>query len=310
MLGLNLSREFFENEALPLFKSQKPQLLSKIAVGLVGEGSECFGFDDELSKDHDYGAAFCIWLPENEKNIWESDIEHILMQLPLNYKNFPSRLPKEKRMDRVGLLSIENFYKKYTGLTKAPQSWQEWRQIPESFLATATNGAVFYDPSNRFSSIRESLLAYYPEDVRLKKIAARLAVMAQSGQYNLLRSIKRNDKIAAMLCIKEFSEAALSFTFLINKKYMPFYKWAPSALQQLDILASETHFCLNQLCDISWQNMGQAVDCIEKHAQIVSSYLIQNNYSTVQDSWLLAHASQVQAKISIPQLRYLPEMAE
>ncbi len=310
MLGLNLSRDFFENEALPLFKSQKPQLLSKIAVGLVGEGSECFGFDDELSKDHDYGAAFCIWLPENEKNIWESDIEHILMQLPLNYKNFPSRLPKEKRMDRVGLLSIENFYKKYTGLTKPPQSWQEWRQIPESFLATATNGAVFYDPSNRFSSIRESLLAYYPEDVRLKKIAARLAVMAQAGQYNLLRAIKRNDKIVAMLCIKEFSEAALSFAFLINKKYMPFYKWAPSALKQLDNLASETHFCLDQLCDISWQNMGQAVDCIEKHAKTVSSYLIQNNYSAVQDSWLLAHASQVQAKINIPQLRYLPEMAE
>ncbi len=32
---------------------------SRIAVGLVGKGSDCFGFDDVLSQDHDFGTALC-----------------------------------------------------------------------------------------------------------------------------------------------------------------------------------------------------------------------------------------------------------
>lgn len=38
--------------------------LDKIAVGLVGEGSDCFGFDDKISRDHDWGPGFAIWIPE------------------------------------------------------------------------------------------------------------------------------------------------------------------------------------------------------------------------------------------------------
>ncbi len=310
MFGLSLSKNFFENEALPLIKSQSPNLLNKIAVGLVGEGSECFGYDDEISQDHDFGAGFCIWLPESEKNIWENDIEKILSQLPTTYNNFPTRMNKAMRMDRLGLISIEYFYKKYTGLARAPQTLNEWRQIPEHFLATATNGVIFHDPSMRFTDLRNALLAYYPEDIRLKKMAARLAVMAQSGQYNLLRTIKRNDKIASNLCIKQFTEAALSFAFLCNKKYMPFYKWAPTALKSLPILSIETLSTLNTLADTNWFTVDQAIDCIENHAKIVTSYLQNEGYSTIHDSWLLAHASQVQSRISIPQLRNLPEMAE
>ncbi len=310
MFGLSLSKDFFENEALPLIKSQTPNLLNKIAVGLIGEGSECFGYDDEISRDHDFGAAFCIWLPEQEKNIWENDIEKILSQLPTSYNNYPTRMNKAMRMDRLGLISIEYFYKKYTGLTHPPQTLNEWRQIPEHFLATATNGEVFHDPSMKFTNFRNALLAYYPEDIRLKKMAARLAIMAQSGQYNLLRTVKRNDKIASNLCIKQFTEAALSFAFLCNKKYMPFYKWAPTALKALPTLSSETLATLNTLADTNWSSINQAIDCIENHARIITSYLQNQGYSTIQDSWLLAHASQVQSRITLPQLRNLPEMAE
>ena len=54
MKGLELSREYYEKFGKPMLTENFPELLDKIAVGLCGSGSECFGFDDELSRDHDF----------------------------------------------------------------------------------------------------------------------------------------------------------------------------------------------------------------------------------------------------------------
>lgn len=310
MLGLTLSKQFYETHALPLFQKQIPDIMPLVAIGLVGEGSECFGFDDVVSQDHDFGPAFCLWLPEAEWQIWREPVEKILAQLPSHFAGLPTRMRPEQRNGRVGLLNIESFYARYISLPRPPQNWQEWRIIPEHFLATVTNGEVFHDPSQRFTHFRNALLNYYPEDIRLKKIAARCAIMAQTGQYNLIRSAKRSQKVSSMLCISRFAEAALSLTFLCNKRYMPFYKWGDEAVQYLPILGEETHLCLENLSGISWSNIQVAIDVIENYCSIVSKSLRSQGLSNVHDTWLLAHATAIQSKIQIPQLRELPEMAE
>ena len=109
----------------------------------------------------------------------------------------------------------------------------QWRQIPEAFLATATNGAVFYDPLGHFSAVRERLQQFYPEDVRIKKMAARAAVMAQAGQYNFPRCVKRQDAVAAQLAKAEFTRAALSMLYLLERQYAPFYKWMFRGVKQM-----------------------------------------------------------------------------
>ena len=40
------SRRFYHNKVAPMITEKFPQYESRIAVGLSGEGSDCFGYDD------------------------------------------------------------------------------------------------------------------------------------------------------------------------------------------------------------------------------------------------------------------------
>ena len=59
MKGLELSEKFYLEHGAPMIHSDFPEIESMIAVGLCGSGSECFGFDDEISTDHDFEPGFC-----------------------------------------------------------------------------------------------------------------------------------------------------------------------------------------------------------------------------------------------------------
>ena len=63
MRGLELCRAYFERFGRPMLEEQFAEVLPQLAVGLIGAGSECFGFDDAVSRDHDFEPGFCIFLP-------------------------------------------------------------------------------------------------------------------------------------------------------------------------------------------------------------------------------------------------------
>ena len=70
MQGLELSRRYYEEFGINMIKEQFPEYENRIAVGLAGAGSDCFGFDDEISRDHDFGAGFCLWLTEEDNELF------------------------------------------------------------------------------------------------------------------------------------------------------------------------------------------------------------------------------------------------
>ena len=49
---------FYETLGKQMIHKKFLQYENRIAVGMVGEGSDCYGFDDEISMDHDYGIGF------------------------------------------------------------------------------------------------------------------------------------------------------------------------------------------------------------------------------------------------------------
>ena len=210
MKGLELSRLYYEQIGRPALEEHFPELLPQMAMGLAGEGSECFGFDDELSRDHDWGAGFCVWLDRPDYQECGAQIQAVYDALPGEWAGYPARRESPEGQGRVGVLCIQDWYARYTGTPGGPRTLDEWRRVPEAFLATAVNGEIFSDPLGRFTAIRRRLLEGYPEDLRLKKLAARAAVMAQAGQYNYPRCVKRGETAAAGLALAEFAKAAMS----------------------------------------------------------------------------------------------------
>lgn len=306
MNGLELARDFY-TACRPALMAAIPDVMAQAAAGLAGEGSECFGCDDATSQDHDFGAAFCLWLPKDVLRAQAQRIEAAFAALPSEFAGFPSRLHPGARQGRVGPLSVEGFYGFFTGLDSAPENWRQWLAIPEHNLAAATNGEVFEDADGRFTAWREALLAYYPRDVWLKKLATSAMLTAQAGQYNLPRALGRGDAPSAMLAAARFAEAALGLVFLLNRRYMPFYKWAPRLGRRLPVLGATIGAVLDALAahPLCGPEDMDVVEPVEAFCAEAAEQLRFTGLSDAPDAWLWAHGPRIMAKVKDAEIRRL-----
>lgn len=142
MTGLQLARLYYEQVGRSGLMEQFPQLNGQLAVGRVGEGSECFGLDDTLSRDHDYGPGFCLWMDEAIFLRWGAQLQRAYRALPDTYAGY--RRPTEGPfLRRVGPMSTSAFYRQFLGPVGLPQSEEDWMALPQETLAACTNGEVF-----------------------------------------------------------------------------------------------------------------------------------------------------------------------
>ena len=236
MQGMALCKAYYEAYGIPMLENQFADVLPRIAVGLVGEGSECLGFDDEISQDHDFEPGFCLWITREDERKFGFPLERAYAKLPKTFQGFTRAPLSPVGGNRHGVLIIEDFYQKFLGTPDIPQSYDHWFSIPSATLRSVVSGEIWRDDLGVFSGVRQSLLAGYPEDVRLKKLAAHTIMMNQAGQHNLARCIARGEMGAAQLCVAEFVRHAISAVYLLNNVYEPFYKWAYRGMRQLPIL--------------------------------------------------------------------------
>lgn len=305
MKGLDLSKKFYEQFGAPMLSKQFPHLEGLVAVGLVGAGSECFGFDDEISVDHDFEPGFCIFLPDETiiDRKAEFQLERAYAKLPKEFEGFKRLKISPVGGTRHGIIRTSDFYISKIGRPSPPKELKDWFSIPEYSLAEATNGEIFRDDLGEFSSIRKSLFSM-PEDVKIKKVAGHLLLMAQSGQYNYSRCISRKETGAAQLALFEFVSSALACSFLLSGKYMPFYKWRFRALCNLDgfaDIAPSLEMLISTPNDPDSANKKLCI--IEKIAKVFISSLKEKSLTDATCNNLENHAYSVNDKIADPSLR-------
>lgn len=306
MNGMELCRRYWQEIGRPELTKQYPELLPRIAVGLVGEGSECFGFDDEISRDHDWGPGFCLWLTEEDHQTYAALLEEYYRTLPAEFLGFRRMRVSPETSGRVGVLSIDGFFARYTGLPSAPEELRRWRFLPETGLSVVCNGEIFADGPGVFTARRSGFLAYYPEALRRKKLARYCALAGQSGQYNYARCLRHGEPVAALLALAEFIRSAQAAVFALNRRYRPYYKWADRAMSELPVLGKELSPMLRALT----VQDGRTSERIEEISAALIRELRAQELSDAEDDYLLTHGASVQTHIADDELRALPLMAE
>lgn len=233
MTGLDLARGYWMSCGAPMMERDFPELLPKVAVGLCGAGSECFGYDDEVSRDHDFEPGFCLFLPGEDvvSRREEFLLERAYARLPGEFKGFARSRLSPVGGNRHGPIRASRFWEEHTGTPDGRPTPAEWLLLPDYALAEATNGAIFRDDSGFFTRVREGLVP--PEDVVNKKLAGALFIMGQAGQYNVPRCLAHGERAASRLAAAKFVQAALHAEHLVNGCFLPYYKWAFRSLLRL-----------------------------------------------------------------------------
>jgi hypothetical protein len=298
--GLALSEQYFQAFGLPLIFDKFYDFKDRIAAGLIGYGSECLGFDDEFSRDHDWGPGFCFWLTKSDFERIGSSLSDEYQKLPKTFEGFERNI-SEWGEGRVGVFETSAFYCGFLGRPDAPVMLLDWLSLQENFLSVCTAGKVFYDPLGDFSGIRQKLLAFYPEDIRIKKMAARCMSAGQSGQYNFVRSLQRKNYFTAQYAETKFCADIMSLIYLLNRCYAPYYKWLLRGLVDLPVLGEFLFKKISAMTRLDDHEQKRMV--MDEICTAVIKVLQTKKLSDSTSCFLVDHGQILQEKISDSTLR-------
>lgn len=304
--GMELCEQYYKIHGLTMLQKYFPEYREKIAVGLFGKGSDCFGFDDTKSRDHDFGPRFIMLLDkETYEEIGES--------LQICYDNLPTEFGGIKRIetfhgrDRAGVFVIEDYFKSILGTNLCTQNtYEEWANTPAYALAAAVNGKLFTDDAGIVTKYREELKKYYPTAIWYRKLAQAMALFSQSGQYNLFRMLERGQNVSAVLSKAECLREAMHLSYLLLREYAPHDKWLFKGLEELsgtiggvDIHA--THGVISliaKLADIpvDMAHEKELREDIETLAVLFADELTMQNIVGLSDVYLDANTTEIMIK--------------
>ena len=231
--GLELCRRYYEAFGKPVINRSFKNLLEHIAVGMAGEGSECLGFDDDISADHDFGPGFVIWV---DNTVSDSDIKKLqdfYSLLPKSYMGY-TRLETAKGQGRVGVIKLSDYLKKATGFDHFPEGITEWQYTVDENLVLLINGEIYQDKGNIINSLRQRVKEEQPYYVYFMKLSIQLENMAKYGQYSFERAKQRKDEVTASLAKADFMRATMRAMHIIAGRFAPYSKWLRKSLDNIN----------------------------------------------------------------------------
>jgi len=236
--GLVISQEFIRSILLPLLKAELQEDYDRIAVAVVGTGSDVLGLDDEISRDHHWGPRANVMFPRAETSQLQPKIENALGNVPAKFGQYEVQVDIGN-LTGVCCCDIESFFNRFLGTDRLPSQELDWLGFCEVDLFHVTAGTIVYDGLGQLTQQCDAF-ARYPDNVWKKRIADWcMYVTGRDAPYNLHRVSKRQDDLTCTiyfgLCVKRLMELC----FTLNRQYAPYTKWLNRMFRELPKYADQ-----------------------------------------------------------------------
>ena len=246
--GLDLCRRYFHEVGLPALREHFPEWLDRAACGLIGPGSDVFGYDDEISRDHNWGPRFWVVLsPEDYAAVGERMEASLLSELPPEFEGHRIRgFPPRKGERHVCVRDVREMCESMLGYADVPEGDVAWLGIAEHRLFELQSGEVWHDPQRLLVGLRERT-SYFPEMVWRKRMA-----FFWEGLFfadNFVRCAVRGERVGEQMYLGWALYCIMRLAFMLNRRYTPYRKWLHRAFRELPRLADELEPMLAQMMD-------------------------------------------------------------
>jgi hypothetical protein len=261
---IDISRDFFNEHVLPVLQREFPAQTQHMTLGVFGYGSEVLRLDDEYSRDHHWGLRINALLPEAMyREHADALLRTLAAHLPARYQGHSLREGYTKWAG-LELTSLESYLQRTIGLTHAPQTYADWLSIPEEDIIHIVAGEIWHDPAGRFSAVRNTLQGYYPEPVRLRRLAHWCRFFSGMGTYALRRAILRDNAFYAVTRFANAIRLGMQMAFLLDKQYFPYDKWLYHFFTRLPRMGPRMQPLVDEAVQLAtpWQRKLELLDAL------------------------------------------------
>jgi hypothetical protein len=256
MTGLDLARAYYEQVVGPLLLGRWPGLPH--AAARIGDGSEVLGFDDEMSRDHDWGLRLTLLV--DEEHVIPVD-RFLASSLPETFLGLPTRFGLTRSAEsrhRVDVQSPGSFVEGRLGVDSDKElSAASWLSMTGQALAEVTAGEVFLDSDGELTRIRRTL-SWYPHDVWLHVVAAdwyrvseELPLLGRAGYVG--------DDAGSRILAGRLCGMLMHLGFMIARRWPPYPKWLGRAFAALPVATAALPTMQEALATDGWQARQIAV---------------------------------------------------
>jgi hypothetical protein len=237
LTGGELARHFHADVVEPLLARSMPGL--RYAAGRLGSGSDVLGFDDGMSRDHDWGCRLTLLVDEPD----HAAVPHVSLllerELPGVYRGFPVRFPvswDRSVTHNVEVATVAGFAASRLGVDPTTElSAVDWLILTGQSVLEVTGGPVFADRTAELAKVRGSL-EWYPAGIERFVLAAGWQRLSQEMPM-VGRTAESGDEVGSRQLSARLAGDVMSLAFILSRQWAPYPKWRGTAFLALPVAA-------------------------------------------------------------------------
>lgn len=263
--GLKLSKLYYKKEVKPILDKEFPRLI--YSAGLFGWGSEVFGYDTEISRDHHWGPRVLLFLHQADYQRLKDKISKKLSEnLPYTFMGYSTNFsdPDKDKVRHfididsgsvnhmIQIFTIKSFWESRLGFNPSQNiTTVDWLTSPQQRLLEIVSGEVFFDGLKKLEKMRKKF-TYYPKDVWLYILASQWTKISQEEAF-VGRTGHVGDELGSQVIACRIVREIMKLCFLMEKKYYPYSKWFGTAFNKLKIAKRVSPMLRKVLLSKSWK---------------------------------------------------------